>query len=150
MSELRVISSGGTYREDVTQVRNVNLIGSFVGLVVELVLCELEQRADRISVLLERIGVNRCQTEPDRLFVSVSEYADRIGVCKRTVENWIKKGLPLIGSGKSRRVPVDEADKWMRNGGPDGELERAARQNAKRHVMDRLPEDGYMGCDYEN
>jgi excisionase family DNA binding protein len=71
----------------------------------------------------------------EKTFMSVREYAVHVGYSKRTVENLIGHGLPLSGTGRLRRVPVAEADKWLKQGGASLVLERRARLDAKRRAM---------------
>jgi hypothetical protein len=46
----------------------------------------------------------------------------------------VARGLPTIGSGRSRRVDVERADVWLRNerDAVDDVIERSARQSARR------------------
>jgi hypothetical protein len=78
------------------------------------------------------------EAPPRKIFMTVSEYAAHVGFSKRTIENLIGRGLPLSGSGRLRRVPVVEADAWLREGRAEDALERRARLDARRSAVSRL------------
>lgn len=65
------------------------------------------------------------------MYMSVAEYAQHRRLSKRSVETLIKRGLPLDGRGRLRRVPVAEADRWMAEQN-DGGVTRRAQQAARR------------------
>lgn len=65
-------------------------------------------------------------------FMKVAEFAQHIGMCKRSVENMVTEGLPIVGKGRRRRVPVAEAVAWIRTGGADAEIEKRAQLDASR------------------
>jgi hypothetical protein len=69
-----------------------------------------------------------------QLFMRVPAYAARVSLGERTVWNMVSRGLPTIGSGRSRRVDVERADVWLRNDrdAVDDVVERSARQSARR------------------
>jgi hypothetical protein len=69
-----------------------------------------------------------------QLFMRVPAYAARMSLAERTVWNMVARGLPTIGSGRSRRVDVERADVWLRNerDAVDDVIERSARQSARR------------------
>jgi hypothetical protein len=69
-----------------------------------------------------------------QLFMRVPTYAARVSLAERTVWNMVARGLPTIGSGRSRRVDVERADVWLRNerDAVDDVIERSARQSARR------------------
>ena len=69
-----------------------------------------------------------------QLFMRVPAYAARVSLAERTVWNMVARGLPTIGSGRSRRVDVERADVWLRNerDAVDDVIERSARQSARR------------------
>jgi len=70
--------------------------------------------------------------------MTITDYAHRSAYSKRTVETFVKHGLPTVMEGRLRRVIVNEADEWLRNGGPqddddgEGEIEREAREMARK------------------
>jgi len=72
--------------------------------------------------------------EPSALYLPVAKYADRLGVGERTVWNWVRGGLPTIGSGRTRRVAVADADAWLRTQRDqvDDGIERQARAAARK------------------
>jgi len=67
--------------------------------------------------------------------LSVAEFAARWSFSKRQVETYIRQGLPLVGRGRARRVPLSEGDEWMRTHA-DG-TERRMRDAARRHASSR-------------
>jgi excisionase family DNA binding protein len=74
----------------------------------------------------------------ERTHVTVSAYAEHLGLSKRTIENLIREGLPLVGRGRRRRIPIVEADAWMKNERGDAAIERRARRDAQRSATARL------------
>ncbi|MBN4050262.1 excisionase family DNA-binding protein [Desulfobulbus sp. AH-315-M07] len=69
-----------------------------------------------------------------RPYETVDGFAERVGVSRRTVDTWIHQGLPVVRSGRLRRIPVEEADAWLKAGGGDAVIERRARLDARRRV----------------
>jgi hypothetical protein len=63
--------------------------------------------------------------------VSVVEFAVRWSYSKREIETRIRRGLPLVGEGRARRVPLTEGDAWMREQG-ESPVIRRARAAARR------------------
>ncbi|GCE49279.1 helix-turn-helix domain-containing protein [Thermosporothrix hazakensis] len=56
---------------------------------------------------------NKMVTEP--WLLSVAAVAEKIGVCKQTVYNWIyREGLPTIVIGGRRFVDPDSLRKWIK------------------------------------
>lgn len=47
-------------------------------------------------------------------FMRVEEYAARRGFSRKSVERWIRSGMPSLGEGVGRRVDVERADAWLR------------------------------------
>lgn len=48
------------------------------------------------------------------LVLKVPEFGDRYRVSHRTVERWLKVGLPHMRLGyRNLRIPVPEADRWV-------------------------------------
>ncbi len=92
--------------------------------------------AGRLASVLAITGLK--ESAPTKTFMTVAEYGERIGLSKRTVENLIRRGLPLAGSGRLRRVPVAEADAWLREGRAEDALERRARLDARRSAVSGL------------
>ncbi len=67
-------------------------------------------------------------------FMRVPAYAARVSLGERTVWSLVSRGLPTVGSGKSRRVDVERADAWLRGqrGQVDDAVEESARRSARR------------------
>lgn len=63
---------------------------------------------------------------------SIDDYAAAVQIGRRTVEGWIKRGLPTLGSGRGRRIDLGRADAWVRANGIDAS-EAEARELAKVH-----------------
>lgn len=101
-------------------------------VMIDRLVLKLRQRPDAVSSVLGVFETRWKELQPEAAFMKVADYADRVGVCKRTVENWISDGLPIVGAGRLRRVPVDEADTWFRNLGKDEDIVERARQKARR------------------
>lgn len=82
------------------------------------------------------LGVEAPKMTPDsaQLFMRVSAYAARVSLSERTVWSMIARGLPTIGSGRSRRVDVERADLWLRSerDAVDDAIEQSARRSARR------------------
>lgn len=53
------------------------------------------------------------------LYATVDEYADRLKVSRGTVFGWIKGGLPSFRIGRTRRIVIEKADRWLESGGAD-------------------------------
>ena len=99
----------------------------------------LRARPDVAAALRESLGVPMSTSRgPEKKYMSVVEYARHVGLSKRTVENLLRRGLPLVGRGRLRRVPVAEADAWMRQGTSQDALERRARLDARRAGVSAL------------
>lgn len=56
---------------------------------------------------------------PPNLYATVDEYADRIKVSRGTVFGWVKGGLPSFRIGRTRRIVIEKADRWLESGGAD-------------------------------
>ena len=74
------------------------------------------------------------KTEPEALFMKVVDFAKRIDVSERHVWDLVKRGLPTIGTGRSKRIEVKAALDWMRGqkAQVDDSIERDARRAARR------------------
>jgi excisionase family DNA binding protein len=46
--------------------------------------------------------------------VTMDEYAKRVGYSKRTIEKFVARGMPSVGKGRLRRIPIAQADEWIR------------------------------------
>lgn len=53
------------------------------------------------------------------LYATVDEYANRIKVSRGTVFGWIAGGLPSFRIGRTRRIVIEKADRWLESGGAD-------------------------------
>ena len=53
------------------------------------------------------------------LYATVDEYADRLKVSRGTVFGWINSGLPSFRIGRTRRIVIEKADRWLESGGAD-------------------------------
>lgn len=67
-------------------------------------------------------------------YATVDGYAAHLRVCRRTVENLLRAGLPVSRAGRIRRIPVAEADSWLRAERSDPLIEQRARASARRHA----------------
>ena len=103
----------------------------------------LRAQADAIDAeasAVESVDVPRLPVVADEpVFQSVKNYAARAALSERTVWKLIVQGLPVVGSKKSRRIPVKDADAWLRDLGKqrvgdlrDKEAIRAGRRLAER------------------
>lgn len=57
-------------------------------------------------------------TEPN-LYATIDEYAERLKVSRGTVFSWVRGGLPSFRIGRTRRIVIEKADRWLENGGAD-------------------------------
>ncbi len=64
-------------------------------------------------------------------FATPLQYAERHGVGRSTIFEWLKAGLPSFKQGKVRRIPVAEADSWLKAGGGTVLRVRRKRVNGK-------------------
>ena len=56
------------------------------------------------------------QAEPEP-FQTVAEYAQRLKVSRGTVFTWLRRGLPSVVVGRTRRIRTRAADEWLAAGG---------------------------------
>ncbi len=93
--------------------------------------------ADELRALIGeavREALAPARAEPEPIYLRVRAYAERVTMSERTVWTFVRKGLPCIGVGRSRRVDVKAADAWLkgeRDQVDDG-IERDARRAARR------------------
>jgi excisionase family DNA binding protein len=53
--------------------------------------------------------------------LTVCETVKYIGICERKVRGLIAEGkIPYFRIGRSVRIPLDELETWLRNGGTEG------------------------------
>jgi hypothetical protein len=78
-------------------------------------------------------GTKLSPTDP--IYLAPAKFAIRLGVSRRLVFTWLSEGLPSLGSGRGRRIPVAEGERWLeaRASGNRG-LEVAARNAALRAI----------------
>jgi hypothetical protein len=99
-----------------------------MGALVELV---AEEIADRMIPRLIAALAPPASEEP--VYMRVAAYAKRAQISERHVWSLVRKGMPTVGSGRSRRVDVARADEWLRaHGQTDDAIERRARADATR------------------
>lgn len=68
--------------------------------------------------------------------ITVCNFATRWSMSKRTIENLIRRGLPIAGAGKLRRIVITEGDEWMRQRHEDP-IARRAKETASKHKTKR-------------
>ncbi|MGA3123472.1 MAG: hypothetical protein ABSF69_22100 [Polyangiaceae bacterium] len=99
-------------------------------------LLEIIDAAERDPALAERVrrmlGVQRVEEAKEReaIYLRAAEYARRISLAERTVWALVARGLPTIGSGRSRRIDVAQADEWLR--GQRDRVDAAIQSQARR------------------
>jgi hypothetical protein len=82
----------------------------------------------------ELLGATATPEISEPIYLRVADYAKRVSLSERTVWNFIVQGLPTIGTGRTRRVAVADADAWLRDRREtvDDGVERQARAAARR------------------
>jgi transcriptional regulator GlxA family with amidase domain len=66
-------------------------------------------------------------------YLSLAALAELVGVSKRTAQNWVTKGLPVVRpSARVVRVDVAAARTWIDAGGPGAGMLETARKNAEK------------------
>lgn len=90
----------------------------------------LAARARRVLGLVAPMSA----PEVEALYLKVPDYAKRIAVSESTAWALVKRGLPTIGAGRSRRVDVRRADEWLRSERDhvDQAVEHDARRRARK------------------
>jgi hypothetical protein len=66
-------------------------------------------------------------------FMKVADYAAHTGYSKRTIENFVREGLPTVGKRRLLRIDVEPADKWIRG--------RAAREDDEQDAVEQEARD---------
>lgn len=64
-----------------------------------------------------RANEHRIDADPPRvvpLFASIATFAALCDVHEKTIDRWLARGMPSIGSGRHRRVDVQLAVQWLR------------------------------------
>ena len=77
----------------------------------------MDPNDERPSAITSHV-TNKLQPEPN-LYATVDEYADRLKVSRGTVFGWVKGGLPSFRIGRTRRIVIERADRWLESGGAD-------------------------------
>ena len=63
-------------------------------------------------------------------WVSVSEIAEHLGVCKDTIYTWLaEKQMPAHKVGRLWKFKIDQVDKWIENGGANRNTYRKPGDN---------------------
>jgi excisionase family DNA binding protein len=57
--------------------------------------------------------------KPTYLYATVDEYAERLQVSRGTVFAWVREGMPSFKVGRTRRIVIERADRWLEAGGAD-------------------------------
>lgn len=70
------------------------------------------------------------------LYATVDEYAERLKVSKGTVFAWVRSGLPSFRIGRTRRIVIEKADRWLESGGAD--RSRKSTRTKRSSNTDRL------------
>jgi hypothetical protein len=93
---------------------------------------ELAARARRVLGLTAPTST----PEVEALYSKVPDYAKRIAVSESTAWSLVRRGLPCIGLGRSRRVDIRRADEWLRveRQHIDQAVELDARRRARKAV----------------
>jgi hypothetical protein len=65
----------------------------------------------RIAPLLA--PVERAEPATILIYATVAKFASLLGYSKRYVETLIARGLPVVGSGRARRIDVERARLWL-------------------------------------
>jgi hypothetical protein len=111
----------------------MSIIEAVIGSVLDALERDPQLRA-RVRELLQHSDDRTVATrEPAPLYLAVGAFAARVGYSKRHVEHLVREGLPLIGAGRARRVPVAAAEQWLaQRGDRDARAAERARLDAAR------------------
>jgi excisionase family DNA binding protein len=55
----------------------------------------------------------------NNIYCTVDEFADTLKVSRGTVFTWLRAGLPSLSVGRTRRIIVERAYRWLEAGGAD-------------------------------
>jgi hypothetical protein len=58
------------------------------------------------------VATRKTSTGPMQM--TMADYARRTAYAKRTIEKFLSMGMPSVGKGRLRRIPVEAADEWLR------------------------------------
>lgn len=75
-------------------------------------LLALRAQADRAIDRVRELAAAPPPPDPTPLYWTPAEFAARRRVHVSTVRAWLRLGLPHVGSGRSIRIKVAEADGW--------------------------------------
>lgn len=64
--------------------------------------------------LREALGLDEIGDGSEPKWVTIAAFAKRTGFSRRTIERYLKSGLPAEGNGPARRIDVERADAWLR------------------------------------
>jgi hypothetical protein len=81
--------------------------------------------------LRQALGVEAPAAEPI-LFMRVSDFAEHVAMSERAVWSLLKKGLPSVGAGRTRRVDVERALLWIRSNGAENVTALRGAADARR------------------
>lgn len=70
-------------------------------LIADLIKQEIENRLDNSNI--------------DSPFLNKQQTCNYLGISNNTLDNWIKKGLPIIRVGKTVRFDKAEVNRWLQN-----------------------------------
>jgi excisionase family DNA binding protein len=74
------------------------------------------------------------KTQTQRGWLTLAEVADSVGCGLRTVQRWVRQGLPVCRVGKIVRVSQADLDAWLRQHvtacAPDGPRHGPRRRSA--------------------
>ena len=77
---------------------------------------------------------------PASLYLPVAAFAARVALSERTIWTFVRKGMPVIGSGRGKRIDVVRADAWLAehrdavDSGVELQARTAARAAARRRA----------------
>ncbi len=81
-------------------------------------MADLTAVVDPLTITTTSHVTNESVSEPN-LYATVDEYAERLKVSKGTVFSWVRSGLPSFRIGRTRRIVIEKADRWLESGGAD-------------------------------
>lgn len=87
------------------------LLAELVPLALDLVVDALERDPELAKRTRAVLGLHDSQTGP--AFLSRRRYARRADYAVRTIDKFLRQGLPHTGEGKLLRIPVADADRWL-------------------------------------
>ena len=88
---------------------------------------------DAEASALDAAAAPASSAAPVMLYCRVAQYAERVSLSESTVWGLVKRGLPVVGSGRARRIDVARADRWLAEQSTqvDNAVERDARSRAR-------------------